>query len=635
MLRISPLITLALALFITSCNSGDVTPNSSAALGTASFAFINVTEGQTLSGSVPSPGANILNATPQRIVTELRKSDSTWLQDTTVTTGPGCVINPCGTWDTTKYPDGGYFVRVTTIFSDGTSVFAQVGFKIANTAASLVFVNVTDGQAISGKVASPGGNILNATTTRIVTELRKSDATWLQDTTVTAGPGCVINPCGTWDTTKYPNGGYFVRVTAFLIDGRQLVAQRNFSISNGAATPPPASSPPPASPPPPATGQYATLPTAPQGYTVPTNAVLVTNTADFIKQFTSSTAKDIVLADGTYDNSSPVQAAAPHRVWAARVGGARLSFGLMFESNFSSSGAAVHGLVFDITSASKTSQSAAIRIANPANSGVTLEDISINGNRAIAAGVQAFNSSGLVIRRCIVSNMLDYGLFINPYGGNDSYSYVPSPAPIIEDCDISNVYRSPRASNYGRSEACLWMGVTATVNRVRLQNCGWMGLWTGTNVNNARFTDLTVLDSERGVHIEHFTRNTIFERFQFGPLTGTTGPAGIPMRYGMMAEFADPIYTGLNPVPGQSLGASHFNTLRNGFINSFKAGIFTEDAEGTTVSGVKFMNQSCAGVAEVVKPGVAYTTVSQGNDFSGMLSTAVGYSKQHPNNCPN
>lgn len=239
-----------------------------------------------------------------------------------------------------------------------------------------------------------------------------------------------------------------------------------------------------------------------------------------------------------------------------------------------------------------------------------------------------------MIQRCVISNATDFGLYISPYGGNSAYSYVTNTPPLIEDCNISNVYRSPRASNYGRSEACLWMGVTATVNRVSLQNCGWMGLWTGNNTNNARFTDLTVLDSERGVHIEHFTRNTIFERFQFGPLTGTTGPAGIPMRYGMMAEFADPIYTGLNPVPGQGIGASHFNTFRNGFINSFKTGIFVEDAEGTTVSGVKFINQSCSGIAEVLEPGVAYDLINQGNDFSGMLAGAVGYSKQHPNNCP-
>jgi hypothetical protein len=377
---------------------------------------------------------------------------------------------------------------------------------------------------------------------------------------------------------------------------------------------------------------FATPPVAPQAYSVPANAVLVTNTADFIKQFTSSSAKDIVLADGTYDNAGPVMAAAPHHVWAARVGGARLTFGLSFESNWSAAGAAVHGLVFDITNASKTSRSTAIRVDGDANSFVTLEDISINGNRSIDTGIQVLNSKGLSIKRCVISDVFDYGLLVQPYFSN-AYTYVPNPAPIIEDCDVKNVYRNARGSNSGKSEACMWVGVTATVNRVRLQNCGWMGLWVGSNTNNARFTDLTILDTPTGIYVEHWMRDTIIERFQIGPLTGLAGPAGYNIRLGINTEWADPVYAGVNPVPGETAAASQRNTFKNGFINSYLAGVFTGDAVRTTVSGVKFVNQRFAGIGEHQSTGVGYDMIWQnmGNDFSGIAAGASQYTRDHIN----
>ena len=653
MLRISPALIalLVVTLLAQACNVNSALPNPPSpspvappappASPTPKFEFVNVTENQTLKGQIPAPGAKILNASTKLIVTELRRSDGTLLQTSSVTTGTSCVTNPCSTWDTTKYPDGSYFVRITATLNDGSEMTAQLGFKIANTAVppppavELVFVNITEGQVFKSAVQSPGGKILNAATKSIVTELRKSDATWLQDTTVTTGTGCVINPCGTWDTTKYANGAYFVRLVATLTDGKQIVAQRNFEISN--VMPPPPSPPPPASPPapppsPPPGSGYATPPTAPQPYTLPANAVHVNNTADFIKQFTSSSAKDIVLENGIYDNPAPVMAAAPHRIWAAQLGGARLRFGLAFESNFSSAGAAVHGLTFDITNPATTSSSAVIRIAQAPNTNVTIEDVTINGNRSVNAGIQAFNSSGLIVRRCAVSDVFDAGILLQGYG-NVAYTYVPNQTPLIEDCDVKNVYRDQRGSNNGKSEACMWIGVTVTVRRVRLQNCGWMGLWTGSNANNARFSDLTILDTDKGIYVEHWTRNTIFERFQIGPLTGTAGSAGIHTRLGIITEWADPAYTGLNPVPGESLAASHSNTIQNGFISSYLAGVFTDDAEGTTVAGVTFANQRFTGISEFRNDKTKYDTIwqNQGNNFSGMTSGATQYTRYHIN----
>jgi hypothetical protein len=232
----------------------------------------------------------------------------------------------------------------------------------------------------------------------------------------------------------------------------------------------------------------------------------------------------------------------------------------------------------------------------------------------------------------VISDVFDYGLLVQPYFSN-AYTYVPNPAPIIEDCDVKGVYRNARASNDGRSEACLWLGVTATVNRVRLQNCGWMGLWVGSNANSAKIRNVTVLDTRTGIYVEHWSRGTAFERFQIGPLTGLAGPAGFNIQIGINTEWADPAYAGKNPIAGQSLGASQSDTFRSGFINSYLAGVFTGDSEKTTVSGVKFVNQRFTAIGEHRGSGTGYNMSWENlsNDFSALSSGVPQYTRQHVN----
>lgn len=383
-------------------------------------------------------------------------------------------------------------------------------------------------------------------------------------------------------------------------------------------------------------------PKGPQPYQVSATAIQVSSTAEFIRLFTSSTATDIVLSDGLYDNASPVKAGAAHRVWAEHVGDARLSFGLEFDSNQSGPGAAVHGLVFDIKNRSAGARDgpiddpevgrAAIRIANPTNTGVKVENVTIYGNRALEAGIKVYNADGLVIRRCVVSDVTDYGIFVHAFS-DGVYTVTPRVPPVIEDCTIKGVYRNARASNNGKSEACLWVGMKATVARVNMRNCGWMGLWTGGNTNNATFSDLMIEDTDIGIYIEHWTRNSTFERFLIGPLTGLAGPAGFKTRIGIVTEWSDPSYSGLNPVPGQSLAASHDNTFRDGTINSSVTGIFTDDAENTSVSNIRFLNQRFSGISEFRNARAGYNTVWQnpGNDFSSISNGAEPYNRQHIN----
>lgn len=629
-----------------------------------------MTEGQTLSGYAYPPGVTLSNAASTNVTLEFRKSDGTGGWVNSQPNGPLCLIQTCEVWNTKAQANGPYFIRATVTLTTGKQLTGKVNFSVQNGATTpppppaptIAFINVAEGQVFKGNMLSPGVTIANATPTSVTLEFRTSAGTGGWVNTQNTVPLCVIQPCTqVWNTFSQADGAYYVRALVTLPGGEQLTGRVNFTIQNNATSPPPPAPPPaptPTPPPPPAPPQppppptpppppppppappppppppsgYATPPTAPRSYTVPANAVRVTTTAEFIQQLNSGTPKDIVLADGTYDNGSPAQAAAPHRIWASRPGGARLTFGLSFESNFSWAGAEVHGLIFDIKNANATSGSTAIRIANPANSSVRIEDVEIYGNRLIDSGIQAYNSSGFVLRRCVVKDVFDYGVFVHPYG-NESYTYVPNITPIVEDCDISGVYRNARASNSGKSEACMWVGVTITVNRIRMRNCGWMGLETTGNTNNAHFSDLIAEDTKYGIYVEHWTRNSSFERFQLGAISGSDyGPAGFPMKYGIINEWADPMYVGQNPIPGQSITASINNTFRNGFINSYQAGMFSDDSEFTTITGVKFIRQRFAGICEERNTKTGYNLAWSGNDFSALPTNIYQYTRLHPNN---
>lgn len=110
----------------------------------------------------------------------------------------------------------------------------------------------------------------------------------------------------------------------------------------------------------------------------------------------------------------------------------------------------------------------------------------------------------------------------------------------------------------GRSEAGLWLGNTALAKRIRVRECGWMGVWTGSNCFGASTfssrvrvlahfaltlspvgCELSDLDIDRigrspadgcnttvpryhgvGVYMEHFTYNAHVHNFRIGQDVG-------------------------------------------------------------------------------------------------------------------
>jgi hypothetical protein len=367
-------------------------------------------------------------------------------------------------------------------------------------------------------------------------------------------------------------------------------------------------------------------PQPPASYNIPAGAISVSSVSS-LNSALSGSSRDIVLEDGVYNNSTSILVTS-HRLWARHPAGAVLHFGLQLGGNGSGGGAEVHGLKFDITDANTTFQSAAINIWGSAGPNSVITDSWIYAHGVLASGIMDRTTSGFKAQRLVLNDFTDYGVFFETYSP-DYWTDNPAVVPVVSDIDVANVARPIPGSAGGQAEAGVWAGTNCLCSRIKVRNTGWMGLWLGGNANNGIYSDLDIDQIESsgvGVYLEHYSRSNVFKNFVIGGSTGGTG-----VRVGFNCEWADPAYAGTNPVPGQSIGACHFNTIQDGTIYSNYRGVQLEDAESTTISRVKFIGQSSAAIDDFMTSGSGYSTIwqSQANDFSGLPAGALQYSQAH------
>ncbi len=251
----------------------------------------------TISGVLdPTPHLEVKGVTVSKSTFQILRPDGSQWWEYNETNAPYCFNGHgtdaanCNTWTTTRIADATYTIKATVALSDGTTQVVQKTFNVKNTgvtppappppgppsptpppgptpppsAASLTFINVTEGQSLSGYPQSPGVTVQNGTATRVVVSFRKSDGTGGFDNTLSSLPACLIGICTTWDTTKLPNGDYFMQANVTLSTGSLLTGKVNFKIANGVTTPPPPSpTPPPPSPTPPPPSPTPPPPTPP------------------------------------------------------------------------------------------------------------------------------------------------------------------------------------------------------------------------------------------------------------------------------------------------------------------------------------------------------------------------------------
>jgi hypothetical protein len=345
-------------------------------------------------------------------------------------------------------------------------------------------------------------------------------------------------------------------------------------------------------------------PAPPSRYRVPLAAVRVDSASGLHAALAVRRRRSIVLAPGVYGGSRPFLNPHGHHLYASRLGGSVLRAGLSLGGNGGPGGGSVRGLVVDVGDRSRTVDGAAIAVWGSGRRSQIL-DTTLRGRATLPAGVSARRPDGLRIQRLVVRGFTDFGVLVD---ANDPTRTAPREPFSIADVDVAGVSRRSPGSSDGKAEACVWIGDTGTVRRVRARSCASTGLWTGTATRGALFEAIEVDDAPTGVYVEHFTRDSRFRRLRIGPR----------VRVGLLAEWASPEWGGRPASIGNVIEDSHFD--------SRIAGVYLDEGSTrTTVRRSTFANQEWAAIGDYRGVGNAFYD----NDYSGIAPGAQTVSQDH------
>ncbi|HAF09069.1 MAG TPA: hypothetical protein DCK98_03170 [Chloroflexi bacterium] len=260
----------------------------------------------------------------------------------------------------------------------------------------------------------------------------------------------------------------------------------------------------------PPAGTDAALVAAPSGYSLPAGAIRVANSAALISALEGSVPRDIVLADGVYDNSEPFYNVTGHRLYSATLGGAVLRAGISMGGNWGAGGGLLRGLTFDVSDPAKTLGNAIVAVWG-SGAGTRILDTTLNGNGIVGSAVVARQVEGLVLERVRARNVTDFGILVDT---NSSGVIVATP-PLLKDVDVAGVGLGAQAAAAGRAEACLRVGNTVTVQGAQLRSC-WAGVWTSGNVGSS-FERVDIDGARFGLYLDGGTKGATFRELRLGP----------------------------------------------------------------------------------------------------------------------
>jgi hypothetical protein len=342
----------------------------------------------------------------------------------------------------------------------------------------------------------------------------------------------------------------------------------------------------------------------PRGYRAPRGAVRVSSSAQLRAALANPRRRNVVLAAGVYDNPRPFSSRFGHRIYAARLGKAVLRAGISIGAGSGARGALLRGIVFDVAERAKTLNGAIVEVWGSATNARVLDTV-LRGNRRLTTGILARQPAGFVAKRIVARNFTDYGVVV------DANQFDRGPRSgrfLLEDLDVANVARQPPRSSNGSAEACVWIGNTGIARRVKVRNCGWMGVWTGTSTTGTVVEDVDVDRTRTGVYIEHFTRDSTFQRIHVRSR----------VRIGIVAEWASPGWGG-RP-------ASVDNVIQDSTFESYLCGVYLDEGTiRTTVRRSAFRRQGWAAIGNYRGNGNRFFQ----NDYSGIRASAVPVSRDH------
>jgi len=257
------------------------------------------------------------------------------------------------------------------------------------------------------------------------------------------------------------------------------------------------------------------LPPSESNYTIPGGATVCTTQAELDTALAGGAAVDIKVMNGTYSRATEASIGAAHRIWCESALGVVFNYGFDFTTRANWE---FHGGKFLLPDTAHATQAASFYCALTnwgGGSNAKISDVTIDGAGVCYAGVRLPGVSGADVRRVVVTNMTDYGVFIS---ANDYYSTLTVAA--VSDINCSAIHRSTYGAAGGTAEAGLWLGnqCLTPVRRMKFRDLGWMGLWTGATCWDTAFSDIDVDDTHdaTGVYIEHNTIRCSFDRMLIG-----------------------------------------------------------------------------------------------------------------------
>jgi len=319
-----------------------------------------------------------------------------------------------------------------------------------------------------------------------------------------------------------------------------------------------------------------------------------------VSALATSPARDIVLANGIYDNATPFYNVNGHRLYAATLGGAVLRAGITMGGNFGPGNGLLRGLAFDVSDPAKTLQNSIVHIWGT-GAGSRVLDVTLNGHSTIATGIEALPLNGIVLQRVVATSFTDYGVLV--LGGTALTTW-----PLLEDINVAQVARSVSGSSNGTAEACIWLANTGTLRRAMVRTCGVAGIWTGNSDSGSLLEQLDIDAAPVGMYMEHYTTGVTVQYMRVGTNVVT----------GVNCEWADPLAGGLP--------ACVNDVIQDSTIASSKVGVnLDQGTTQTTVRRVVFQNQSWAAIGDYQGVNNAY----YGNDYSGIDAGAMTVSTAH------
>lgn len=311
-----------------------------------------------------------------------------------------------------------------------------------------------------------------------------------------------------------------------------------------------------------------------------------------------------MLADGVYDSARPFWNRRGDRIYAAHLGKAVLKAGLVFGDNWGRGNGLVRGLAFDVSDPAKTLQSSIIHVWGR-GAGTRVLDVTMAGHKSIAAGLMVRQPQGFVAQRIVARDFTAWGVIVD---ANVLKLAVARP-PLLEDIVATDVTRAVPQSSGGRSEACVWIGNTATVRRVYAARCAWEGVWSGTASQGSLFENVRVDESETGVYAEHY--NSAGTTFRFLDISQS-------VKRGFNCEWADPAWSSIPGCIDVTIEDSLFATSLIGVY-------LDEGTTRTTILRCTFRNQTWAAISDFKGIGNLFAE----NDYSGLAASGLPLSHEH------